>query len=175
MTATHHYLLVCVNKEHYARNALQYACRTARDHGYTVMILHVIEPAEYKSFGSVAEKMERENRAAADMLITDLIEDVCAPLNVLPTVEIREGYIEECIMRVIEEYDDIAMLIIGSSSETSLSKSKVVPPLAAAVGGKVRVPLLIVPGKAKGEEEEQQKAPEQETENAGADTGDTPS
>jgi hypothetical protein len=58
---------------------------------------------------------------------------------------VREGFIEEEIISVVEEDISIKMLITGVSQESS-KKSRIIPPLVSALGSKLRIPMLIVPG-----------------------------
>jgi len=141
-----HSLLVCVNKEHYSSVALKYACNMAKEHGYSLTVLHVSEPVAYKSLGSVEEKMLKENRDAAEKLLESLVDGICAPRGVMPSLAMREGFIDEEILATIQEDPGIAMLILGSATDGHSGKSKVLPPLVSAMGNKTAVPLLIVPG-----------------------------
>lgn len=146
-----HSLLVCVNKEHYSSVALKYACTMAKEHGYSLMILHVTEPVAYKTIGSVEEKMLKENRAAAEKLMEKLVDEICAPRGVMPALSMREGFIDEEILATIKEDGNISMLILGSAADGHSAKSKVLPPLVSAMGNKTAIPLLIVPGNVEAE------------------------
>jgi nucleotide-binding universal stress UspA family protein len=137
--------LVCVSKEPYSRVALQFACSLVdRDKNAAISILHVMEPADYQSFGSVAEKMRQERRNDAEKLLHELAHDV-VDSKMTPIFMVREGLIEEEIMKVIEEDNSIQMLIVGAASETG-AKSKIIPPLVSQIGTKLLIPILIVPG-----------------------------
>ncbi|MET0155312.1 MAG: universal stress protein [Rickettsiales bacterium] len=146
MESKKHSLLVCVNKEHYSSVALKYACNMAKEHGYSLTVLHVSEPAAYKTLGAIEEKMLRESREEAQKLLEGLVDSVCAPRGVMPSLAFREGFIDEEILAAMRDDPNICMLILGSPTDGSGSKSKVVPPLVGALGSKTAVPLLIVPG-----------------------------
>ena len=137
--------LVCVNKEEYSRVALRFACALVKKHANaTISLLHVMEPADYQSFGSVAEKMRTERRQEAEKLLHEVAEDVLDS-NMTPILIVREGLIDEEIIKVVEEYTNIQMLIVGVATETSV-KSKIVPPLVSQIGQKIHVPMMIIPG-----------------------------
>jgi nucleotide-binding universal stress UspA family protein len=143
--------LVCVNKEGYSRVALRFACALAKSHpNATISLLHVMEPADYQSFGAVAEKMRTERKQEAEKLLHSLSEEVLDS-KMMPTLIVREGLIDDEIIKVVEEYGSIQMLIVGVANETSV-KSKIVPPLVSQIGQKVHVPMMIVPGSMKDEQ-----------------------
>lgn len=137
--------LVCVNKEEYSRVALRYACALVKKNSNSAIgLLHVMEPADYQSFGGVAEKMRAERREEAENILSDFAVEVLGS-DMTPMLIVREGLIEEEIIKVVEEYDNIQMLIVGVATETS-AKSKIVPPLVSQIGNKLQIPMSIIPG-----------------------------
>jgi nucleotide-binding universal stress UspA family protein len=143
--------LVCVNKEDYSRVALRFACALVKNHpNATISLLNVMEPADYQSFGAVADKMRTERRQEAEKLLNCLSEEVLDS-KITPILIVREGLIEEEIIKVVEEYNNIQMLIVGVAHKTSI-KSKIVPPLVSQIGQKVHVPMMIIPGSMKEEQ-----------------------
>lgn len=137
--------LVCVNSEEYSRVALRFACHMAKKNKGSVIVLHVMEPVDYQSFGTVAEKMRQELREKAEKLLQSLAEMSGNESGITPVLLVREGLIEEEIISVVKEDDSINMLLVGSAPESS-NKSKILPPLVAQSGNKLQIPILIVPG-----------------------------
>ena len=137
--------LVCVNSEEYSEVALHFTCYLARKNNGSILLLHVIEPADYQSIGMVAEKMRKEQHTESQKLLNELAGKAKDWSGIMPIVMVREGFIEDEIMAVIKEDRTIKMLITGVSSENS-KKSKIVPPLVSALGSKLMIPMLIVPG-----------------------------
>lgn len=133
--------LVCVNSEDYSKIALKFACRIANKNNGIVTILNVIEPADYQSFALVADAIKEEKRQETEALLQSLAEE----LDVIPSFMVREGSIEEEIIKVVEEDTSISMLIVGATTEANV-KSKVLPQLVAQLGSKLLIPMLIVPG-----------------------------
>jgi hypothetical protein len=137
--------LVCVNTEEYSEVALHYACMMARKNNASVVLLYVIEPADYSSFGMVADKIRNEQHEEAQKLLNDLARKAKEWSGAMPVVIVREGVIEDQIIEAVTEYENINMLITGIATE-SAQKSRIIPPLVAALGTKLQIPMLIVPG-----------------------------
>lgn len=136
--------LVCVNAEEYSEVALHFTCYLAKKNKGSLVLLHVIEPADYQSIGMVAEKMRQERFNDSQKLLNELAGKAKEWSGITPIVMVREGFIEDEIIAVIEEDRSIKMLITGVSKESS-KKSKIIPPLVSALGSKLGIPMLIVP------------------------------
>lgn len=133
--------LVCISDTDYSRTALQFAEKIAqRTHG-KLIVLHVTEPLDYKSFGLVADKMQVERKKEARKLLHDVTETI----GVEKTLMVREGFIEDEIVKVVGKNDHIHMVILGAAAHTS-AKNKILQPLVAQLGHKIMVPMLIIPG-----------------------------
>lgn len=137
--------LVCVNSAEYSQTALQFACDLARQSQAAILLLHVVEPADYQTLGSVADKMRQEKHAESQTLLQELASKAHAWSQIMPMVMMREGFIEDEIIKVIAADPSITMLITGTSPQHS-KKSKIIPQLVGALGGKLRVPMVVVPG-----------------------------
>ncbi len=137
--------LVCVNSEKYSETALHFVCQMAKDNHGIVTILHVIEPADYQTLGAVAEKMREETINEAENLLKKLADKAKKWGDIMPSLLVKEGLIEDEIIAVLEEDKNISMLITGTASGTSV-KSKILPPLVASLGKKLSIPMLIIPG-----------------------------
>lgn len=137
--------LVCVNSEEYSEAALQFACRLAKQNNGKIIILHVIEPVDYQSIGSIAEKMRREKIDEAEKLLIKLADKTATWFDRRPALLVKEGLIEEQIISLVEKDLSINMLIVGTAQETNI-KSKILPPLVTNLGNKLQIPMLIVPG-----------------------------
>lgn len=137
--------LVCVNQEKYSEVALHFACKMAARNKGNVIILHVMEPSDYQSFGGVAEKIREEKRAEAETLLATLGGKVQQWSGLLPVLTVREGLIEEEIIDLVANDRSINMMVLGVAPETS-TKSKVLPPLVSALSSKLLIPMMIIPG-----------------------------
>lgn len=137
--------LVCVNAEQYSEVALHFTCNLAKRNNGSVLLLHVIEPADYQTIGIVADKMRKEMHDESQKLLNEMAGKAKEWSGIMPIVMVREGLIEDEIIAVVGEDPTIQMLIAGVSSESS-KKSKIIPPLVSALGRKLLIPMLIVPG-----------------------------
>lgn len=144
-SATKTNYLVCVNNEKYSEVALHFATKLAQSNNGSVTILHVIEPADYQSFGGVAAAMRSEQIQETEKLLDYLSQKVREWSNITPCLLATEGVIENEIISVVKNDSSINMLIVGAASSSS-SKSKILPPLVASLGSKLSIPMLIVPG-----------------------------
>ena len=137
--------LICVNNDNYSEVALHFACSMAKQNDGSVIMLHVIEPADYQTIGSVAEKMREEQIQEAEKLMNKLALKVQKWSQITPVFIVKHGVIESEIISLIEEDRSINMLVVGTAADTS-TKSKTLPPLVASLGSKLKIPMLIVPG-----------------------------
>ena len=65
--------------------------------------------------------------------------------KIRPSLLVREGLIEEEIIKLIEEDESINMLIVGTEQETSV-KSKIITAIVSQIGSKIHIPMTIIPG-----------------------------
>lgn len=135
------YYLACISNTDYSKLALQFAATMAKRTGGTLLVLHVTEPSDYKSFGLIEETMQAERKKEAETLLKNMTKDIKVDKQLL----YRDGFIEEEIIHVVEENPQICMLVLGAAAQTS-AKNKVLQPLVAQLGHKIMVPMLIVPG-----------------------------
>lgn len=137
--------LVCVNDEHYSEVALHFTCCLAKKNKCSIILLHVIEPSDFQSIGMVADKMRQEKYVESQKLLNELAGKAKEWSGIMPMIEVREGLIEDEIISTVEKDSSIKMLITGSSQENS-KKSKIIPVLVSAIGNKLPIPMMIVPG-----------------------------
>lgn len=138
--------LVCVNNEKYSEVALHFACNIAkRRDDASIILMHVIEPGDYQTIASIADKMRAEKIEEAEKLLSKLAKKVFEWSGITPVFLVKEGLIENEIISLVEQDNSINMLVLGVSPRASM-KSKIVPPIVSALGNKLQIPMLIVPG-----------------------------
>jgi len=137
--------LVCVNAEKYSEVALHYAAVEAKKHKGMVTILHVIEPIDYQTLGSIAAKMRQETLDDAENLLNKLAAKVVVWSGITPVFMVKEGLIENEIIATVEQEKGISAIVMGVASDSSV-KSKIIPPVVSALGSKLKMPMIIVPG-----------------------------
>ena len=150
---TRKFLLV-VDESQEVESALYYtASRVQRSSG-TVVMLYVIEPGEYQHWMGVRQKQLEEETARAKALFRLFRRKLnLAGFEAVQSEEIiREGPPAEEILKLIADDEDIAILVLGASTDAK-GPGPLVSSLAAgnAAGG-FPVPVTVVPGKLSLEE-----------------------
>ena len=138
--------LVCVDKSEHSRTALDFACAQAAKRGGLIDMLHVLEPADFKGLASIADKMREERREAAEKLLKELAEHIQEKYGITPSMIFREGKITEEILSAVEEDVDANMLVMGAAPDTKSKRGDLIGWLAAQLGDKLLIPMLLVPG-----------------------------
>ncbi len=137
--------MVCVNRGEASKVALRLACAKAKKNHRTVEILHVIEPADFQSLFAVSDKLREERRTAAEKLLDGLCT-FAQEIGVMPSINLREGPRGEEIVKAALEDPDVSMLILGVESAAEASQSRLIAWLVARIGGKLLVPIMLIPG-----------------------------
>lgn len=137
--------LVCIDEQEHSRVALRFACYKAKSINCQVEMLFVIDSSDFNNLFSVSEVMRAERLADAEKLLKRLAEDVHAWADIMPSLAVREGRISEEILACAEEDNQINMLILGAAPEGE-KKSGLLPIVVDAIGDKLHIPVMIVPG-----------------------------
>jgi len=136
--------LVCVDGSPPSKVAVHYACRRAKNTGGRVALLHVIQPADFRHWSGVEDLMQEERWGEAEKLLQDLAADVNAWAGVMPELLVREGRIGDEILNLLEEDASVDLLCVGSNP--SEGRGKLVSFLAGHLAGRLKIPLVIIPG-----------------------------
>jgi hypothetical protein len=136
--------LVCVDSREESRVALRLACMKAVARGSAVGMLHVIAPTDFQTLGVVADRMREEQKLEAEQLLKNLADEASATFGIRPGIILREGIIGEEILATALEDPDVNMLVIGIAQATG--RGTLAAWLAAQLGHKLFIPLLMVPG-----------------------------
>lgn len=137
--------LVCVDGTDSSRVALHYACKRAIKRGGSVEMLHVVPPADMQNLFGVADKMREEQHREAEIMMKALSESAFQYAGITPTMQIRNGRPGEEIINAALADNDVNILVLGASPE-SAKKGNLVQWLAASLGDRLLVPLMLVPG-----------------------------
>lgn len=131
--------------------ALHFAVRRAEHSGGQVTLLTVISPADFQHWLGVENIMREEAREEAEEMQARMKREVETfadlPLHTL----IREGDKAEEIISLIEEDEDIAILVLGASTDTA-GPGPLVSALAGVTSATFPIPVTIVPGDLTDEE-----------------------
>lgn len=136
-------ILVSLDTTNASKIALRYACRKAQKSGFAVQILMVIE-SSYKGMLFVSQAIGKDKRMQVEKHLKILTDEVAKETGIVPSISIREGDIVSEIIREIKSMPNCTMLVLGKSYN-SLSDNTVLPKLSKHIGGKIKVPIAIVP------------------------------
>lgn len=137
--------IVCVDHTDISRMALRFACIKARKRNIRLDILHVIPPSDVQTMGAVAEKMEQEQREAAEKILQSLAEEAIELMGSPPQLSIRSGKVSDEIIAHTLDDADANMLVLGVTPG-SKSGNRVISYLTSQAGEKLLVPMMLVPG-----------------------------
>ncbi|MFQ5958588.1 MAG: universal stress protein, partial [Alphaproteobacteria bacterium] len=129
----------------HSRVAVRFACLRAKNTKGYVVLLNVIEPAEFQHWMAVEDVMQTERRDEVEHLLQDLAAEVNEWAGVMPVLNVREGRIGEEILAAIEEDPSISFLVVGATPP-SAKRGKLISWLAGQLSGRLSIPLVIVPG-----------------------------
>ena len=144
----HRKFLVIVDETPEVDAALYFAASRANRTGGSLVLLYVIEPQDFQHWMGVKEIQKEEETAKAKALFrlfrrklgnTGLDHVECAEV-------IREGALVEEIQGMIEDDADIAIMILGASTDTKGPGPLVSSLAAGKVAGTFPIPITIVPG-----------------------------
>jgi len=141
--------LLVVDDSQEVESALYYAAsRILRSSGSLVM-LYVIEPQEFQHWVGVRQvQLEEETNKARALfrLFRRKLHNVGFE-NIAVEEVVREGSNKaETLLRLIEEDEDIAILVLGASTDPKGPGPLVSSLAAGRVAGTFPIPITIVPG-----------------------------
>ncbi|MBO6825669.1 MAG: universal stress protein [Sneathiella sp.] len=140
-----HKFLVVVDDTPECRTAIRFACRRAWHVGGGVTLLRVIEPPDFQHWMGVEQVMREEARAAAEELLQSLAEDIQKDTNLVPEFIIRDGYVKDELLALIEEDPDVRILVLAASPDTG-GPGPLVKSLVGDMSGTFAIPITVVPG-----------------------------
>lgn len=137
--------LVCVDSREESHTAFTLACMKAKARGGMVALLHIIAPADFQTLGAIADRMREERQKEGEQLLKKLSDEASAIFGIMPESVLREGPTGDEIVAAALDDHDIIMVAIGIASQTA-GRGKLAAWLASQLGGKLLIPLLMVPG-----------------------------
>jgi len=137
--------LVIVDKTPECDRAVYYASRRAARVGVSVVLLRIIETHDHgQQWLGVADIMRAEAREEATAMLAKAAQRSNGIAGITPECVIREGKPHEEIVKLIEEDEDIAVLVLAAGID-----SEGPGPLVSSLGktaGTFPIPVAIVPG-----------------------------
>lgn len=136
--------LAVVDETEEAEIALRFAARRAAKTGGTVLVLALIEPAEFMQWGGVQATIEEEARQRAEALVAGASGTLFDEAGIRPSILVRQGDPVQIVRQVIAEHEGVAALVLGAAA--SGAPGPLVAHFAGADAGKLPCPVMIVPG-----------------------------
>lgn len=136
--------LVVVDDTAECDRAVVFAARRAEHTDGVVVLLYVIDDADFRGFLGVEQVMRAEARAEAERVLFDVGARITAVAGIVPEAVVREGTRAGEVVRLIEEDEDIAVLVLAAGTASDGPG-----PLVTSLGrasGSFPVPITIVPG-----------------------------
>lgn len=143
--------LVCVDGTAHSRVAVRFACLRAKNTKGNVLLLNVIEPAEFQHWMAVGDLMREEARSEGEQLLQRLAAQVNELVGTIPVLYVREGKVREELFKLLDEEPRISVLVLGANTG-SRGPGPLVSALTGKMIGKLRVPITVVPGNLSDEE-----------------------
>src|SRR5690242_11110641 len=137
--------LVVIDESPECDRAVYYASRRAARTGASVVMLLVIEPHDrHQQWLGVADIMKAEAHEAANQKLDEFAARANGVAGITPERVVRDGETSEQILKLIDEDEDIAILVLAAGT------GKEGPgPLVSSLGksaGDYPIPVAIVPG-----------------------------
>ena len=140
-------LMVVVDESPEVEGALFYAAGRVLHAGGSVLLLYVIEPDNQFWEGVRQVQLEEQTNKAKALFRLLRRKMANEGFDAVPVEEvIREGKKVEEILKHIDEDEDVAILVLGASTETSGPGPLVSSLAVGATAGKFPIPITIVPG-----------------------------
>ncbi|PCJ02841.1 MAG: universal stress protein [Alphaproteobacteria bacterium] len=125
--------------------AVDYASQFANAEDGYVALLNVIQHAHFQNWKNIEDRVRSEMRGQAEQATWDAAGRVIENTHKMPMICIEEGDRVDLIIKTIEENENIAALVLASSSNSTKPG-----PLITYFSGKglsrLPIPLMIIPG-----------------------------
>ncbi|TAN06737.1 MAG: universal stress protein [Rhizobiaceae bacterium] len=135
--------LAIIDETPECERAAAYAARRARATNGMIVLLFVVDAADFQQWLGVERIMRQEATTAARDALAAAAARVRDSVGIEPELVVREGIPTEEIIKLIEEDQDIAILVLAAGS------GKDGPgPLVASIAGKTPafpIPVTVVP------------------------------
>ena len=140
--------LVVVDDLPEVETALNFAASRIAHSGGVLVMLYVIEPQDYQHWMGVRQvQLEEETNKARAIFRLNRRKLNNAGFDAIVCEEvIREGKKAEEIIKLIDEDEDIAILVLGAAADAKGPGPLVSSLAAGKVAGTFPIPITIVPG-----------------------------
>lgn len=140
--------LLVVDESAEVESALYFAASRIQHSGGLIVMIFVVEPQGFHHWMGVRQVQidEETNKARALFRLFRRKLNIAGFESVGTEEVIREGNKAEAILKLIEDDEDIALLVLGAATDVKGPGPLVSSLAAGSVAGKFPVPITIVPG-----------------------------
>ncbi|MGE0700869.1 MAG: universal stress protein [Hyphomicrobiaceae bacterium] len=140
--------LVVVDETPEVERALFFAASRIGHTGGQIALLYVIEPTDFTQWAGIkAMQVEEETAKAKALFRLNRRKLDKAGFDTIPTEEVvRSGKRADEILKLIDEDEDIAIMILGASTEARGPGPLVSSLATGKLAGSFPIPIVIVPG-----------------------------
>jgi len=140
--------LLIVDESQEVECALYYAASRIQRSSGSLVMLHVIVPQEFQHWINVRQQQVEEATIKAKALFRMLRRklNLAGFEDVASEDVIREGVKGEEIRKLIDEDEDIAVMVLGASTDPTGPGPLVASLAAGSAAGSFPIPVTIVPG-----------------------------
>lgn len=136
--------LAVIDETKEAEIALRFAARRAAKTGGTVLVLALIERAEFMQWGGVQATIEEEARRHAEALVAGASGTLFDEAGIRPSIVVRQGEPVQVVRELLAENEGVAALVLGAAS--SGAPGPLVAHFAGSDAGTMPCPVMIIPG-----------------------------
>ena len=146
--------LVIVDETSEVEAALFFAANRVSRTGGTLMLLYVSEPQDFQHWIGIRQvQLEEETNKAKALFRLFRRKLNQGGLDAIPVEEtIREGKKADEVLKLIDEDEDVAILILGAASDAKGPGPLVSSLASGSYAGTFPIPITIVPGSLSAEE-----------------------
>ncbi len=125
--------------------ASYYASRIALARRAALAVAHITDLEDFVHWGKVEAIMRHDLRVQAEKDIWQIAKDINQDHDFYPSLYIKEGAVVDKIIEIIEEDKTIRGLVLAGSSNSN-NQGPLVTYFSGKGMGKLRIPVIIVPG-----------------------------
>ena len=141
------YFLVCVDESNEFYAALEYACVNAQKQKINLILLYIIEIANFRHWKGVETIMQEEQKSKAKELLNIHLAEIKKNYKLKIKTMVKRGDRVETILKVLKNKRyKIKNLILGLALEGN-DTNKIINSLTGSVRKKLNLPITIVPDK----------------------------
>jgi hypothetical protein len=141
------YFLVCVDESNEFYAALEYACVNAQKQKINLILLYIIEIANFRHWKGVETIMQEEQKSKAKELLNIHLAEIKKNYKLKIKTMVKRGDRVETILKVLKNKRyKIKNLILGLAMEGN-DTNKIINSLTGSVRKKLNLPITIVPDK----------------------------